>query len=99
MASAVLALVGLIIYLQGSTLPGVLLLIIGIAVAMICSTMLKFMSWYDYPWLLNGKGKRERSRLNRRRNQSVSPGPQNGARRAQYLLLSAGWCFLKQSLQ
>lgn len=61
MASAVLALVGLIIYLQGSTLPGVLLLIIGIAVAMICSTMLKFMSWYDYPWLLNGKGKRERS--------------------------------------
>lgn len=47
MASAVLALVGLTIYLQGSTLPGVLLLIIGIAVAMICSTMLKFMSWYD----------------------------------------------------
>jgi len=38
-------------------LPGVLLLIIGVSVGMICATMLKFMSWYDYPWLLNGHGR------------------------------------------
>lgn len=50
--------IGLTIYLQGNVLPGVLLLIIGVAVAMICSTMLKFMSWYDYPWLLNGEVKK-----------------------------------------
>lgn len=79
MASAVLALVGLIIYFQGSTLPGVLLLIIGIAVAMICSTMLKFMSWYDYPWLLNGKGKRERSRSNEvKKSKMFRLGPRTG---------------------
>lgn len=56
--SAILALIGLTIYLQGNVLPGVLLLIIGVAVAMICSTMLKFMSWYDYPWLLNREVKK-----------------------------------------
>lgn len=55
LVSVLLALVGLTIYLRGSVLPGVLLIIIGVAVAMICSTMLKFMSWYDYPWLLNGE--------------------------------------------
>ena len=55
LVSVLLALVGLTIYLRGSVLPGVLLIIIGVAATMICSTMLKFMSWYDYPWLLNGE--------------------------------------------
>ena len=51
------AIAGLVVYSRGSVLPGVLLLIIGVSVGMICATMLKFMSWYDYPWLLNGHGR------------------------------------------
>ncbi len=59
MASVLLAVAGLYLYSEGSLAVGVLLLIIGVAVAMICLTVLRLMSWVDNPWLVNEDGRRK----------------------------------------
>lgn len=87
-AAAVL-IAGLILFAKGF-IWGVALVIIGLSIGIVAMTMLKFMSWYDYPWLLNKPGGK-----NRVRGLRGGCPPQCD----QYLLLSAGWCFLKQSLQ
>ena len=104
MAAAVCAVAGLFLYTRGSVIPGVLLLIIGVAVGMICITVLRLMSWVDNPWLVNEDGRRKRR--SRKIGKEDLKGFRRGPRRvpdvrSQNLLLSlsAGWCFLKQSLQ
>lgn len=59
MASVLCAVAGLFLYSRGSVMAGVLLLIIGVAVAMICATVLRLMSWVDNPWLVNEDGRKK----------------------------------------
>lgn len=60
MAAAACIAVGLILYSGGSVVPGVLILIAGVAVGLICITVLRLMSWVDNPWLVNDDGRRKR---------------------------------------
>lgn len=90
--------VGLLAYLKGSVAVGVILMIVGVSVGIISMTYLRMLSLVDNPWLVTNK--KNKKRKSHHRGAVVFPEPPERLRMdIQYLLLSAGWCFLKQSLQ
>ncbi len=54
-AGAIIAVLGILIYLQGQIMPGVLVLIVGICIAMIGRSILGFFSKFEFERMRNKK--------------------------------------------
>lgn len=54
---------GLIVYCKGFSLPGLILMIAGIAVGIIAASILRMLSVVDNPWIVSVEKKSRRSLL------------------------------------
>lgn len=94
----ILIVAGAAMYLAGLEIPGIIVAIIAVAVLVICLGIRSFLNAFAMNQMVRGAGKNKKDR-DPREVKLFCGRPLGASIESQYLLLSAGWCFLKQSLQ